>query len=405
MQNIYHKGPHSRTMSINTQYLILFRNSRDVQQIETLARQVFGKDSSQFMKHYREQTSKPFGFVVLDLHPSTPTDKRIVRNFEPKLVAQPLATKSATERLHDLQFKINYPIGNELQKAEKIYLEKQNDPDTNPLELSNLRNEYHYWLEKFKKSQRWNFTQPSLPLKKKKSTDVLRSNSSQVSNKDEQKDLIDFSTPVDQQKSDDKSNRSEFVKTYSPSNRDRESGNKEKWSEFFKNYTTPKNEEEKFKYSSLQHPFGIPPGIPEDQISVSSENVGSKRRAEDVVLTPSNSDVDSEAEENLVGENSEFLSYDDTKEERNAKHNYIDRMRMGSSPIPDERINDKDTDRNLFSYDDTPEEAQKKRNYVRKYNLRSRVPLNYPREYKGVSTITDDEVESSDEELTRTMTL
>ena len=78
---------------------------------------------------------------------------------------------------------------------------------------------------------------------------------------------------------------------------------------------------------------------------------------------------------------------------------------MGLSPIPDERINDKDTDRNLFSYDDTPEEAQKKRNYVRKYNPRSRVPLNYPREYKGVSTITDDEVESSDEELTRTMTL
>ena len=31
MQNIHHKGPHPRTMSINTQYLILFRNSRDVQ--------------------------------------------------------------------------------------------------------------------------------------------------------------------------------------------------------------------------------------------------------------------------------------------------------------------------------------------------------------------------------------
>ena len=155
----------------------------------------------------------------------------------------------------------------------------------------------------------------------------------------------------------------------------------------------------------MQHPFGIPPGIPEDQISLLSQNIRSKRRAEDVALTPSNSDIDSEAEEKLEGENSEFLSFDDTKEEQNAKYNYIDRMRMGSSPIPDERIDEKDTDRSLFSYDDTPDEARKKRNYVRKYNLRRRVPLNYPREYKGVSTITDDETESSDEEQTRTLAL
>ena len=154
MQNIYHKGPHSRTMSINTQYIILFRNSRNFQQVETLARQVFGKDSNQFMKHYREQTSKPFGFAILDLHPSTPSDKRIVRNFEPKIVAQPIKTKSKSEQLKDLQFQINNPIGNELLEAQKKYLEMEKDPKANPVEVSSLRNDYYFWLEKFKKSQR-----------------------------------------------------------------------------------------------------------------------------------------------------------------------------------------------------------------------------------------------------------
>ncbi len=75
------------------------------------------------------------------------------------------------------------------------------------------------------------------------------------------------------------------------------------------------------------------------------------------------------------------------------------------SPIPDERIDEKDTDRSLFSYDDTAEENRRKRNYIKRYNLRKRTPLNYPRVWKGFTTITDDEVESSDEERTRKLSL
>ena len=44
MQNIFLKGSHTRTMSINTQYMVLFNNPRDVQQIQTLTRQVFGRN-------------------------------------------------------------------------------------------------------------------------------------------------------------------------------------------------------------------------------------------------------------------------------------------------------------------------------------------------------------------------
>ena len=158
--------------------------------------------------------------------------------------------------------------------------------------------------------------------------------------------------------------------------------------------------------SSWQRPYGMR-GIPEDQISLSSDDNGLQVRPEDVALPPSESDLDSgeEDEESLEGENSEMLSLEDTKEERDAKYNYIERTTRPPSPIPDERIDEKDTDGSLFSYDDTKEEKQKKKNYIRKYNLRKRTPLNYPREWKGPPTIMDDDVESSDEERTRAMSL
>ena len=388
MQNIYHKGPHARTMSLNTQYMVLFKNSRDVQQVQTLARQIFGNDSNQFMKYYREQTSKPFGFAVLDLHPSTPINKRIVRNFEPKLVAEPIKTKSTAEQLFDLNLKINNPIADELLKAKKKYEEVLNDPEKSFSRYPNVEHEYFNMLNKFKETQQG---KPSLPLKsfaaEKKSTDLLSSSSppNPHDSGEGKKDLIDFHSPVKQPTSGDNSmalDTGELVKRYIPPN------------------------EKALDTLSWQRPYGMR-GIPEDQISLSSDDHGLKVRPEDVALPPSESDLDSgeEDEESLEGENSEMLSLEDTKEERDAKYNYIERTTRPPSPIPDERIDEKDTDRSLFSYDDTKEEKQKKRNYIRKYNLRKRTPLNYPREWKGPPTIMDDDVESSDEERTRAMSL
>ena len=40
VQNLYHQGRNSRSINLNAQYLVLFKNPRDVLQIQTLARQV-----------------------------------------------------------------------------------------------------------------------------------------------------------------------------------------------------------------------------------------------------------------------------------------------------------------------------------------------------------------------------
>ena len=65
-------------MSINVQYMVLFKNSRDKAQVQTLARQMFPTDWRSFLQHFEEETSKEYGHVIIDLHPSTPDDQRIV---------------------------------------------------------------------------------------------------------------------------------------------------------------------------------------------------------------------------------------------------------------------------------------------------------------------------------------
>ena len=43
-QNIFHQGRRACTISLNTQYMVLFENARDRQQIKTLAKQMYPED-------------------------------------------------------------------------------------------------------------------------------------------------------------------------------------------------------------------------------------------------------------------------------------------------------------------------------------------------------------------------
>ena len=69
--NIFGKGTFSRTINLNTHYLILFPNNRDTQQVQTLGRQIFGKKSAYFMDAYKKATSPDWGYLVVNIHPRT----------------------------------------------------------------------------------------------------------------------------------------------------------------------------------------------------------------------------------------------------------------------------------------------------------------------------------------------
>ena len=75
-------------MSLNVQYMILFKNSRDQIQIQTLAHQMFPIDWRPFLQHYKAMTNEENGHVILDLHPSISNDRLIVTDLSQQLKHQ-----------------------------------------------------------------------------------------------------------------------------------------------------------------------------------------------------------------------------------------------------------------------------------------------------------------------------
>ena len=80
MQNLYPHGRESKTISLNMTYLTLFKMVRDKLQVQTLARQLFPGKTQEFMDYYHEMTSKPYGKLILDLHPRTPDSQRYIQD-------------------------------------------------------------------------------------------------------------------------------------------------------------------------------------------------------------------------------------------------------------------------------------------------------------------------------------
>ena len=64
-------------MSLNSQYLVLFKNHRDQQQIATLARQMYPEHSEKLLDAYQEATEVPLGSLVVNLKQFTPDSQRL----------------------------------------------------------------------------------------------------------------------------------------------------------------------------------------------------------------------------------------------------------------------------------------------------------------------------------------
>ena len=75
-QNLYQQGSCSRTIALNTAYLILFKNYRDSSQIVTLGRQTAPGNHHALVEAYKDATSCNHGYLCLDL--SVNTDERFM---------------------------------------------------------------------------------------------------------------------------------------------------------------------------------------------------------------------------------------------------------------------------------------------------------------------------------------
>lgn len=70
-QNLFHQGRGQRDISLNSSYIIYFKNPRDRTQIRHLARQVF-PDNPKFVEEaYKDATTEPHGYLMIDLKQNT----------------------------------------------------------------------------------------------------------------------------------------------------------------------------------------------------------------------------------------------------------------------------------------------------------------------------------------------
>ena len=72
-----------RTLSLNTHYIILFKNPRDRLQIATLGRQMYPGKSQFLIESFNDATKNAYGYLMIDLKPTTSEKLRIRTSIRP----------------------------------------------------------------------------------------------------------------------------------------------------------------------------------------------------------------------------------------------------------------------------------------------------------------------------------
>ncbi|KAF8785816.1 hypothetical protein HNY73_011319 [Argiope bruennichi] len=83
LQNLFPRNKVMRDISLNAQYIILFKNNRDVGQIQCFARQLYGNKAASFMDAYKKSTQGYFNYLLVDLHPRTDEKYRLRESVFP----------------------------------------------------------------------------------------------------------------------------------------------------------------------------------------------------------------------------------------------------------------------------------------------------------------------------------
>ena len=79
VQNLFHQGKGSRSISLNSHYLVLFKNL----QVLTLAKQMYPGQTDFFLNQYEEAVKRPFGYLLIDLKTTTQDNCRLRTNVLP----------------------------------------------------------------------------------------------------------------------------------------------------------------------------------------------------------------------------------------------------------------------------------------------------------------------------------
>lgn len=80
-QNLFHQGRGHREITLNSHYIIYFKNPRDRAQIKYFARQLYPENSKFVIEAYIDSTQKPHGYLLFDFKQNTPEVLRLRTNI------------------------------------------------------------------------------------------------------------------------------------------------------------------------------------------------------------------------------------------------------------------------------------------------------------------------------------
>lgn len=90
VQNLFNQSREMRNVSLNSHYMVLFKNARDKTQVRTLGQQMHPRNPHFLLEAFEDATSQKHGYLTIDLHPSAEDSTRVRTDiFNTTIVYQP----------------------------------------------------------------------------------------------------------------------------------------------------------------------------------------------------------------------------------------------------------------------------------------------------------------------------
>ena len=80
-QNLYFNGKNTCEANRQSHYTVVFRNSRDKSIAITLGKQLAPYNKRHFYESFHDATKKPFSYLLIDAHPTTPEELLLKTNI------------------------------------------------------------------------------------------------------------------------------------------------------------------------------------------------------------------------------------------------------------------------------------------------------------------------------------
>jgi len=80
-QDMFPPGKYAKSISRNAHYVVAFKNPRDQLGMRNLLLQAFPTQWQDLQDTFQRLTERPFGYMVLDLHPGSSDDQRILSHL------------------------------------------------------------------------------------------------------------------------------------------------------------------------------------------------------------------------------------------------------------------------------------------------------------------------------------